>query len=123
MNFKFLIEEVWSNRELLKEEKYINAVKNVIEEVDKGRLRTAEPINNEWKVNEWVKQAILLYFVIQPMKTYELSPFEYYDKMDLKNNLKDLGVRAVPGAIARYGAYIAKNVVQFAKLYKHRRLC
>lgn len=108
---KELILEAWSNRELLKDQKYIDAVRTVIEDVDKGRLRTAEPSENGWKVNEWVKQAILMYFAIQQMQTWELPPFEFYDKMLLKSNYKELGVRAVPHAVARYGAYIAKNVV------------
>ena len=114
---KELILEAWANRELLKENKYIDAVKAVIEEVDKGRLRVAFPSNHstnvqeDWVVNEWVKQAILLYFGIQPMQTWDLAPFEFYDKMLLKKNYKELGVRAVPPAVARYGAYLAKNVV------------
>lgn len=104
--------EVWNNRELLKDEKYTNAVKAVIEEVDKGKLRTASPVgNSEWQVNEWVKQAILLYFGIQQMQTWDVAPFEFYDKMLLKKNYASLGVRAVPHAVARYGAYLAKNVV------------
>lgn len=106
-----LILEAWNNRELLKEDKYINAVKAAIEEIDKGRLRTASPSPGGWVVNEWVKQAILLYFGIQPMQTFAMPPFEWYDKMMLKSNYKDLGVRAVPHAVARYGAYLAKNVV------------
>ena len=106
-----LILEAWNNRELLKEDKYTNAVKAAIEEVDKGRLRTASPSEEGWVVNEWVKQAILLYFGIQPMQTFAMPPFEWYDKMMLKSNYKDLGVRAVPHAVARYGAYLAKNVV------------
>jgi 2,3,4,5-tetrahydropyridine-2-carboxylate N-succinyltransferase len=108
---KELILEAWTNRELLKDSKYSDAVRAVIEEVDKGRLRTAEPFENSWKVNEWVKQAILMYFGIQKMQTWELAPFEFYDKMLLKKNYKELGVRAVPHAVARYGAYLAKNVV------------
>ena len=108
---KELILEVWNNRELLKEKQYTNAVKAVIEEVDKGRLRTASPTDDGWVVNEWVKQAILLYFSIQPMQTFTIEPFEWYDKMLLKSNYKELGVRAVPHAVARYGAYLAKNVV------------
>ncbi len=111
MVLKELIEQGWQNRQLMNEETYIRAVKEVMEEVDKGRLRVAEPANGEWKVNEWVKQAILLYFGIQPMQTWNLEPFEFYDKMLLKKGYKELGVRAVPHAIARYGAYIAKNVV------------
>ena len=106
-----LIKQTWQNRELLNESKYSNAVREVIELLDKGKLRVAEPGENGWKVNEWVKQAILLYFGIQPMQTWALEPFEFYDKMLLKKNYKELGVRAVPHAVARYGAYIARNVV------------
>ncbi len=111
MDLESLIKEAWGNRELMKEDKYSNGVRSVIEKVDKGILRTAEPGSNGWKVNEWVKQAILLYFGIQQMETYTLPPFEFYDKMKLKSNYKELGVRAVPHAVARYGAYLAKNVV------------
>ncbi len=111
MSLQALILEAWDNRELLKDSKHSDAVRAVIEEVDKGRLRTAAPSENGWVVNEWVKQAILLYFGIQQMQTWELAPFEFYDKMLLKKNYKDLGVRAVPHAVARYGAYLAKNVV------------
>jgi 2,3,4,5-tetrahydropyridine-2-carboxylate N-succinyltransferase len=106
-----IIQEAWNNRELLKQDTYKEAVKAVIEEVDKGRLRTAEPTANGWKVNEWVKQAILMYFSIQEMKTWDVAPFEFYDKMLLKKNYQSLGVRAVPHAVARYGAYLGKNVV------------
>src|SRR5512135_1620027 len=108
MDLENLVKEAWNNRELLKDEKYSNAVRSVIEKVDKGALRTAEPGSSGWKVNEWVKQAILLYFGIQQMETYTLPPFEFYDKMKLKSNYKELGVRAVPHAVARYGAYLAK---------------
>lgn len=108
---KELIAEAWNQRELLKEIKYSDAVRAVIEEVDKGRLRTAGPVSDGWQVNEWVKQAILMYFGIQQMETYSLPPFEFYDKMKLKSNYAALGVRAVPHAVARYGAYIARNVV------------
>ena len=108
---KDLIIKAYNNRDLLKEAKYTDAVKAVIEEVDKGRLRTASPTQNGWTVNEWVKQAILMYFGIQPMQTFSIPPFEWYDKMMLKSNYKELGVRAVPHAVARYGAYLAKNVV------------
>jgi 2,3,4,5-tetrahydropyridine-2-carboxylate N-succinyltransferase len=111
MEWQQLISEAWQNRELLKEEKYVEAVRVVIEEVDKGRLRVASPGPDGWTVNEWVKQSILMYFAIQPMRTWAVEPFEFYDKMLLKSNYKELGVRAVPHAVARYGAYIAKNVV------------
>jgi len=111
MSLQNLILEAWSNRDLLKEATYSDAVRAVIEDVDKGRLRVASPENDKWVVNEWVKQAILMYFGIQQMQTWELPPFEFYDKMLLKSNYKELGVRAVPPAVARYGAYIASSVV------------
>jgi len=112
MDLQALISEAWNNRELLKDPKYADAVKAVIEEVDKGSLRTASPAEGGWQVNEWIKQAILLYFAVQPMQTMEMPPFEFYDRIPLKKNFKELGVRTLPGAIARYGAYVAKNVVQ-----------
>ncbi len=111
MELEKTIKDIWNNRDLLKEKQYSDAVRAVIEEVDKGRLRVASFTGEKWVVNEWIKQAILLYFGIQQMKTWALEPFEFYDKMLLKKNYKELGVRAVPHAVARYGAYIAKNVV------------
>jgi 2,3,4,5-tetrahydropyridine-2-carboxylate N-succinyltransferase len=111
MEWQQLIGEAWGNRELLKEKTYAEAVRAVIEETDKGRLRVASPSGDGWVVNEWVKQAILMYFAIQPMQTWNINPFEWYDKMLLKSNYKELGVRAVPHAVARYGAFLAKNVV------------
>src|SRR5215212_9912800 len=111
MNLKEQVEQIWQNRELLKDNNNHEVIRMVIEEVDKGRLRVAEPTKAGWQVNEWVKQAILLYFGIQPMQTWSVEPFEFYDKMELKKNYKELGVRAVPHAVARYGAYLAKNVV------------
>ena len=110
-NLKESILAAWSDRELLKQDQYRDAVRTVIEEVDKGRLRVASPGDTGWVVNEWVKQAILLYFAIQPMQTWDLAPFEFYDKMLLKKNYQELGVRAVPHAVARYGAYLARHVV------------
>ena len=111
MKLRESVEQAWQNREMLSYPGILNDVKLVIEEVDKGRLRVAEPTENGWKVNEWVKQAILMYFGIQQMQTWSVAPFEWYDKMELKKNYKELGVRAVPHAVARYGAYLAKNVV------------
>jgi 2,3,4,5-tetrahydropyridine-2,6-dicarboxylate N-succinyltransferase len=111
MNLRETIEQAWQNRELLKEKRFEEAVRAVIEDVDKGRSRVAEPVSGGWQVNEWVKQAILMYFAIQPMQTWNVEPFEFYDKMLLKKNYKELGVRAVPHAVARYGAYVARNVV------------
>ena len=111
MELQQLIQAAWADRALLQDATYSNAVRAVIEEVDKGRLRTAAPTENGWQVNEWVKQAILMYFAIQQMETFILPPFEFYDKMKLKSGYAALGVRAVPHAVARYGAYLAKNVV------------
>jgi len=121
MELQQLISEAWNDRQLLKQTEHADAVRAVIEEVDKGRLRVASPgagTSNSstssptgWQVNEWVKQAILLYFGIQPMQTWDLPPFEFYDKMLLKKDYKSLGVRAVPHAVARYGAFLANNVV------------
>lgn len=111
MDLKNKIETAWNDRSLLKDDIYASAVREVIEEVDKGRLRVAAPQGSEWVVHEWVKQAILMYFAIQPMQTWEIAPFEFHDKMLLKSGYANLGVRAVPHAIARYGAYLAKNVV------------
>ena len=110
-NLQKLIQDAWTNRELVKEGSTQETIRAVIEEVDKGRLRVASLVNGQWVVHEWVKQAILLYFSIQPMQTWDLAPFEFYDKMLLKKNYKELGVRAVPHAIARHGAYLAPQVV------------
>ncbi|HYD21182.1 MAG TPA: 2,3,4,5-tetrahydropyridine-2,6-dicarboxylate N-succinyltransferase [Flavipsychrobacter sp.] len=111
MELQQMIEAAFANRELLKEEQYKEAVRTVMEEVDKGRLRVAVPTEKGWEVQQWVKQAILLYFGIQTMQTWEVGPFEFYDKMLLKKDYAGLGVRAVPHAVARYGAYIGRNVV------------
>lgn len=111
MELKSLIEEAFANRTLVKEKKYADAIRNVIEEVDKGRLRVASVNVERWQVHEWVKQAILLYFGIQPMQTWSIPPFEFHDKMLLKSGYRGLGVRAVPHAIARYGAFVGSNVI------------
>lgn len=111
MNYKEKINQAWIDRTLLQNKEYIDAVQATMEVIDKGKLRVAEPSENGWIVNEWIKQAILLYFAIQPMETYNIPPFEFYDKIKLKKDYKTLGVRAVPHAVARYGCYLAKNVV------------
>ena len=111
MDLKAAIGQAWQDRSLLANADVQESIRAVIEEVDKGRLRVAQPEGGSWVVNEWVKQAILLYFGIQPMQTWDVEPFEFYDKMLLKKGYKELGVRAVPHAVARYGAYIARNVV------------
>jgi 2,3,4,5-tetrahydropyridine-2-carboxylate N-succinyltransferase len=106
------IEAAWDNRELLKEKETIQAIETVIEDLDKGLLRVAEPDENgEWIVNEWIKKAVVMYFPIRQMETIEVGPFEFHDKMALKRNYKELGVRVVPHAIARYGAFVAPGVI------------
>lgn len=106
-----IIEKAWENRELLKDALVQQTIENVIEELDKGRIRVAEPTANGWQVNEWVKKAVVMYFPIRKMETFNVGPMEFHDKMKLKNNYADLGVRVVPHAIARYGAYLAKGVI------------
>ena len=108
---KLIIEEAWENRELLKESKTIVAINEVLEELDKGRLRCAEPNGDDWVVNDWVKKAVILYFPVRKMETSEVGMFEFHDKIPLKRQYAEQGVRVVPHAIARYGAYIARGVV------------
>lgn len=106
-----IIEKAWENRELLKDSSVQNTIENVIEELDKGRLRVAEPSADGWQVNEWVKKAVVMYFPIRKMETLEAGPMEFHDKMKLKRNYASLGVRVVPHAVARYGAFLAKGVI------------
>lgn len=108
---KLIIEQAWDNRELLNDSKTQESIRYVIEELDKGRLRVSEPIEGKWIVNEWIKKAVILYFPIQKMETLEAGPMEFHDKMELKSNYADLGVRVVPHAVARYGAFLAKGVI------------
>lgn len=111
MELKSIIENAWANRELLKEEEAKNAVRLVIEQLDKGTLRVAEPVADGWQVNEWVKKAVIMYFPIQQMETIEVGPFEFHDKIPLKKNYKALGVRVVPHGLARYGSFLSKGVI------------
>ena len=108
---KNIIESAWKNRSLLNEEKTKNTIRSVIEDLDNGLIRVAEPINSGWKVNEWVKKAVVLYFPIQEMKTIEMGPLEFHDKIPLKKNYKEKGIRVVPHAVARHGAFINKGVI------------
>ena len=108
------IEAAWTNRNLLDEADTKAAIEHTIEELDKGHLRVAEPPTEEggeWKINEWVKKAVILYFPIRQMETQEVGPFEYHDKMALKTEYASQKVRVVPPAVARYGAYIAPGVL------------
>tara|TARA_Y100001954_G_scaffold117449_1_gene126931 strand:- start:1483 stop:2295 length:813 start_codon:yes stop_codon:yes gene_type:complete len=111
MDIKAVIEQAWEDRNLLKEKATVDAIDLVIEKLDKGELRTAEIQNGNWVINEWVKKAVVLYFPSRKMETIEVGPFEFHDKMKLKTNYSDLGVRVVPHAIARYGSYISSGVI------------
>ncbi|MFI3317504.1 MAG: 2,3,4,5-tetrahydropyridine-2,6-dicarboxylate N-succinyltransferase [Rikenellaceae bacterium] len=109
-----IVEQAWENRDLLKEEGVKETIKKVVDLVDKGELRTAQPVdieNSKWQVNEWVKKAIIMYFPIQTMRTMHSGELEFYDKMELKRGYEQLGVRVVPHAVARYGAYIASGAI------------
>jgi len=106
-----IIEQAWENRALLQETKTTDAIRSVIELLDSGKLRVAEPVGEGWQVNEWVKKAVVLYFPIQKMETLEAGIFEYNDKMLLKRDYAEKGVRVVPGASARYGAFLASGVI------------
>lgn len=106
-----IIEKAWNNRELLRENSVQQAIRDVIALLDQGKLRVAEPAASGWLVNEWVKKAVILYFPIMQMKTMEAGPMEFHDKMELKRNYAALGVRVVPHAIARYGAFLAPGVI------------
>jgi 2,3,4,5-tetrahydropyridine-2,6-dicarboxylate N-succinyltransferase len=113
---KNTIEKAWDNRELLSEPEVLTAIRAVVEQLDKGFLRVAEPLEDingtiTWQVNEWVKKAVILYFPTQKMETILMPPFEFHDKIPLKSNYEALGVRVVPHAIARYGAFLAKGVI------------
>ena len=108
---KSIIEKAWDDRSLLKEHEVQQTIKSVIDELDQGRLRVAEPINGGWQVNEWIKKAVILYFPIMQMKTIEVGPFEFHDKIPLKTNYAQLGVRVVPHGIARYGSFVASGVI------------
>ncbi|MCS7004843.1 MAG: 2,3,4,5-tetrahydropyridine-2,6-dicarboxylate N-succinyltransferase [Cytophagales bacterium] len=111
MHLKPIIEAAWDNRQLLKDAATVEAICDVIEALDQGKLRVAEPTPQGWQVNEWVKKAVILYFPVRHMETTAVGPFEYHDKMALKKNYAQLGVRVVPPAVARYGAFINKGVI------------
>lgn len=108
---KNIIENAWENRDLLQHEETKKAIREVIDLIDNGKLRTAEPTSAGWQVNEWVKKAVVLYFPIQEMQSIEVGPFEFHDKIPLKTGYEQKGVRVVPHAIARYGSYVSKGVI------------
>ncbi|MCF4101337.1 2,3,4,5-tetrahydropyridine-2,6-dicarboxylate N-succinyltransferase [Gillisia sp. M10.2A] len=110
-DLKDIIIKAWDNRDLLTNEETTTAIRKVIALLDEGELRVAEPTENGWQVNEWVKKAVVLYFPIQKMETLEAGIFEYHDKIPLKTGYKEKGIRVVPNAVARHGAYISKGVI------------
>ncbi|MEQ9286470.1 MAG: 2,3,4,5-tetrahydropyridine-2,6-dicarboxylate N-succinyltransferase [Cyclobacteriaceae bacterium] len=110
-DIKELIEKTWEDNSLLEKAEVKEAIEFVIEELDKGRLRCAEPVADGWQVNDWVKKAVILYFPIRKMEKIEVGPFEFHDKMALKKDYDKLGIRVVPHAVARYGAYLSKGVI------------
>ena len=105
------IEKAWDNRELLKDKNTQNAIRKVIDLLDAGELRCAEPTENGWQINEWVKKGVVLYFPIQKMETFEVGIFEYHDKIPLKKGYKEKGIRVVPHAVARHGSYISAGTI------------
>ncbi len=111
MELKQLIEKIWDDRTLLQVAENQQVIREVVEKLDQGKLRVAEPVEIGWQVNEWIKKAVIMYFPIQQMETIEVGPFEFHDKIKLKRNYKELGVRVVPHAIARYGSYLSKGVI------------
>ena len=106
-----IIEQAWEDRSKLEEKLVVEAIESIIEDIDKGKLRCAEPTTNGWQVNEWVKKAVILYFPTRKMETLKAGPLEFHDKIPLKKGYKELGIRVVPHAVARYGAYISKGVI------------
>ncbi len=106
-----VIAKAWEDRSLLSDSKTIDAIRRVIRLLDQGELRVAEPTSEGWQVNQWVKKAVVMYFPIQKMKTLEAGIFEYHDKIPLKTDYEDKGIRVVPNAVARYGAYISRGVI------------
>ncbi|MEN2434890.1 2,3,4,5-tetrahydropyridine-2,6-dicarboxylate N-succinyltransferase [Weeksellaceae bacterium A-14] len=111
MSLQQTIEQIWDNRELLQDEESQKAIREVIAKLDAGELRVAEPAAEGWKVNEWIKKAVVLYFPIQKMETVEVGPFEFHDKIPLKKDYAQKEVRVVPHAVARYGSYLAPGVI------------
>ena len=106
-----IIEKAWDNRDLLNDTATQNAIREVIDLIDAGELRCAEPTGDGWQINEWVKKGVVLYFPIQKMEVLEAGIFEYHDKIPLKKGFQEKGVRVVPHAVARHGSYISKGTI------------
>lgn len=111
MGLQEVIENAWNDRSLLQDKEVGITVKSIIDDLDSGRRRCAEFVDGEWKVNEWIKKAVILYFPLMKMQTIEIGPFEFHDKIKLKTGYESLGVRVVPHAIARYGSFLSKGVI------------
>ncbi len=111
MDRQILIEKAWEDRTLLTDMKVQQAITDVVADLDAGKLRVANKINDKWIVNDWIKKAVIMYFPIQKMEVIEVGPFEFHDKIKLKKNYKELGVRVVPHAIARYGSFVNSGVI------------
>lgn len=110
-NLQQIIENAWENRTLLKEVATQAAIRELVERLDKGKLRVAEPTADGWKVNDWVKKGVIMYFPIQKMETIKMPPFEFHDKIPLKTGYAELGIRVVPHAIARHGAFLEPGTI------------
>lgn len=108
---KLLIESAWNDRELLKKPETRDAISEIVDQLDKGILRVASPDSGQWTTHEWIKKAVILYFPIRQMELIEVGPFQFYDKIPLKTNYHNQGVRVVPHAIARYGSFLAAGVI------------
>lgn len=111
MSLQAIIESAWADRALLQEKATREAIEHVLEQLDLGLLRCAEPSENGWQVHEWVKKAVILYFPLRSMETLQVGPYEYHDKIPLKQGYKEKGIRVVPPAVARYGSYLAQGVI------------
>ena len=131
MTLEERINNCYDNRELLKDPAYQAAINEVVGMLDQGKIRVAEHHGDDWIVNDWIKKAVLMYFPIQKMETIELGPFEFHDKIPLKKNFEAQGVRVVPHAIARHGAFLERgcimmpsyvNIGAYAVSYTHLTL-
>lgn len=108
---KSLVEDAWKDNSLLSNKITQNAIREVVKKLDDGEIRIAEKKNGLWIINDWIKKAIVLYFPIQKMKSIEVGPFEFHDKIPLKNKFVDKNIRVVPNAIVRYGAFVAGGTI------------
>ena len=123
MNLRNTIESAWNDRSLLTQNDVQHAIHEVVDQLDRGMLRVAEKVQHQWIVNDWIKKAVILYFPIRQMETIEIPPFEFHDKIPLKSGYKEKGIRVVPHAIARYGAYISRGVIMMPSYINIGSVC